>query len=182
MRTVRTSLQRAALAALIPLAGLLCQRAEAVERASLEAAIVYNLLQFVEWPGEAAQPAGATIVVCLDAASPLLAELQSLEGRPVRRMKLAVHGVDSADAAKSCNALYVDAEGQRKGLAARKGPLATGPVLVIGGSDVTQGDGLTVRLGEASGRIVFDIDMKSAREAGLVVSSRLLRLARKVSE
>jgi len=182
MRTVRTSLQRAALAALVPLAGLLCQRAEAVERASLEAAIVYNLLQFVEWPGEAAQPAGATIVVCLDAASPLLAELQSLEGRPVRRMKLAVHGVGAADAAKSCNALYVDAEGQRKGLVARKGALAAGPVLAIGGSDVPQGDGLTVRLGESAGRIVFDIDMKSAREAGLVVSSRLLRLARKVTE
>ena len=184
MLRVRTFLQRAAVAALVPLAGLACQRAHAVERASLEAAIVYNLLQFVEWPGEAAQPAGAPVLVCLDAASPLLAELQSLEGRPVRRMKFAVRGVvaGSGDAPKSCNALYVDAEGQRKGLLARKGALATGPVLVIGGIDAAQDDGLTVRLAESSGRIVFDIDMKSAREAGLVVSSRLLRLARKVTE
>jgi hypothetical protein len=182
MLRVRTFLQRAAVAALVPLAGLASQRAHAVERASLEAAIVYNLLQFVEWPGEAAQPAGAPVLVCLDAASPLLAELQSLEGRPVRRMKFAVRGVGAGDAPKACNALYVDAEGQRKGLLARKGALATGPVLVIGGIDAAQDDGLTVRLAESSGRIVFDIDMKSAREAGLVVSSRLLRLARKVTE
>jgi hypothetical protein len=53
---------------------------------------------------------------------------------------------------------------------------------VIGGSDVAASDGLTVRLAESSGRIVFDIDMKAARDTGLVVSSRLLRLARKVTE
>jgi hypothetical protein len=182
MRAIRSPLQRAAFAALLPLATLLCQRAEAVERAGLEAAIVYNLLQFVEWPGEATRPAGAQMVVCLDAASPLLAELQSLEGRPVRRMKLAVRGVAAADAAKACNAIYVDAEGQRNGLAARKAVLADGPALVIGGSDAPQGEGRTMRLSESEGRIVFDIDMKAAREAGLTVSSRLLRLARKVME
>ena len=175
-------MQRATLAALVVLAVLASPRAEAVERASLEAAIVYNLLQFVEWPGEAALPAGATMVVCLDAASPLLAELQSLEGRPVRRMKLAVRGIAGADDAKACGALYVDAEGQRKGLAARKAALAGGAVLVIGGSDAALGEGQTVRLAESAGRIVFDIDMKAAREAGLAVSSRLLRLARKVIE
>ena len=182
MRKLRSSLQRAALAALVPLMALACPRAEAVERTSLEAAIVYNLLQFVEWPGEAAQAAGAPVVVCLDAASPILSELQSLEGRPVRRMKLAVRGIAGADDAKACGALYVDAEGQRKGLAARKAALAGGPLLVIGGSDVAASDGLTVRLAESSGRIVFDIDMKAARDTGLVVSSRLLRLARKVTE
>jgi len=182
MGSLRRPLQRAALAALVPLAALACQRAEAVERASLEAAIVYNLLQFVEWPGEAAQPAGTAMVVCLDAASPLLRELQSLEGRPVRRMKLAVRGLAGADDAKACGAIYVDAEGQHKGLAARRAALAGAPVLVIGGSDAAQGEGQTVHLAESGGRIVFDVDMKAARDAGLSVSSRLLRLARKVSE
>ena len=43
-------------------------------------------------------------------------------------------------------------------------------------------EGQTVRLAESAGRIVFDIDMKAARDAGLSVSARLLRLARKVIE
>jgi hypothetical protein len=182
MHAARRPLQRAALAVLVPIAALACQRAEAVDRAGLEAAIVYNLLQFVEWPGEAALPAGAPITVCLDATSPLLAELQSLEGRPVRRMKLAVRGLAATDAPKACNALYVDAEGHRKGLVARKAALADGPVLVIGGSDAAPGAGQTVLLAESAGRIVFDIDVRAARDAGLSVSSRLLRLARRVIE
>jgi hypothetical protein len=175
-------MQRAVLVAVVPLAALACQRAQAVERTSLEAAIVYNLLQFVEWPGEASLPAGAPLVVCLDAASPLLGELQSLEGRPVRRMKLAVRSVAAGEPAKSCSAFYVDAEGQRKGLVARRAAAAGAPVLVIGGSDVASAEGQTVHLAESGGRIVFDVDVKAAREAGLAVSSRLLRLARKVNE
>jgi hypothetical protein len=182
MRAFRSTVRRSALLALAALAMLAAPRAEAVERAGLEAAIVYNLLQFVEWPGEAALPAGTPLAVCLDAASPLLPELQSLEGRPVRRMRLAVRELAPAEAAQGCGVIYVDAAGRHRGLAARRPASPEAPALVIGGSDLARGEGLMVRLDEAGGRLVFDIDMKAAREAGLVVSSRLLRLARKVTE
>ena len=41
---------------------------------------------------------------------------------------------------------------------------------------------MAIRLYEAQGRIVFDVDMKVARGAGLEISSKLLRLAKRVSE
>jgi len=97
-------------------------------------------------------------------------------------MRLAVRELAPAEAAQGCGVIYVDAAGRHRGLAARRPASPEAPALVIGGSDLARGEGLMVRLDEAGGRLVFDIDMKAAREAGLVVSSRLLRLARKVTE
>jgi hypothetical protein len=155
--------------------------ARAVDRIGLEAAIIYNILQFVDWPGEDSMAAGTALIVCLDSGSPLLHELESLDGRPVRKLKLSVKGIGSHDLAPTCNGLYVDSDVARK-VGASSAAVPTSHLLTIGGSAYAHGERTVISLSEMDGRIVFDVDMKEARSAGLVVSSRLLRLARRVGE
>jgi hypothetical protein len=157
--------------ALLPLRGAL-----AVERGALEAAIVFNVLQFVEWPNESALADGSALTLCLRSDSPLMAPVRLLEGRAVRRMTLHVAGLDGAP--HQCQAVYVDsaAAEQEARNAVRE------PALVIGSSDYRPAARASIQLVFTDGRLAFDIDQRKALQSGLSISSRLLRLARTVSE
>jgi hypothetical protein len=157
--------------ALLPADGAL-----GVERGALEAAIVFNVLQFVEWPNESALPDGSSLTLCLRGDSPLMPPARLLEGRAVRRMALRVVRLDGL--AHQCQAIYVDsAAAEQDGRNA-----AREPALVIGASDYRPAARPSIQLVFADGRLAFDIDQRKAQQAGLSISSRLLRLARTVSE
>jgi hypothetical protein len=165
------------LALLCALLGGAC--AHAVERADLEAAIVYNILLFVEWPADGGPATGGPLVLCVDALSPLSAPLKSLAGRPVRSHRLEPRDMPAGDT-RGCHAVYLDAPA--KGAPAVQRRTAKGmPLLVIAGEAVAD-DAVAIRLAQAEGRIAFDVDLGVARQSRLQISSRLLRLARKVSE
>jgi hypothetical protein len=151
----------------------------AVERDALETAIVYNLLLFVEWPGEAAwEP--RTLTLCFDPASPLMAPARALDGRPVRGLRLAVQPLDAEP--RRCQAIVVDTAAGAKAAATVRNNAGKDAVLLVEASGYDRCESTTIQLVEADGRIGFDISLKRAKEVGLSVSSRLLRLARKVSE
>lgn len=171
---------RKAVALLLP--GLLaCASAHAVERHELEAAIVFNFLQFVDWPAEAAPAPGGDLVLCMAPASRLSAPLRLLAGRRVRSHRFELRELAPDEPARGCHAVFVDADARVPGPALRR-QLRSLPVLLIGDDQLPAAEAVTIRLGESDGRIAFDVDLAAARRSGLQISSRLLRLARKVSE
>ena len=175
----RTHRKRRLLAAWPWALALLClpaREATAVERGALEAAIVFNVLQFVEWPGEVAQPDGAPLTLCFKGSSPLLPSALQLDGRPIRRMTLHVIKLDGVQ--HQCQAVYLDStQGEADARTAIREP-----ALVIGASDYRPAASPSIQLLFLDGRLAFDIDKRKAQLAGLVISSRLLRLARAVIE
>jgi len=154
-----------------------------VPREQLEAAIVYNILPYVEWPQDAGPGTGAPLVLCVDPASRLSQPLRTLAGRPVREHRLEVQDLAPGDAARRCHAAVLDGSPRASGAGAAVRRLLRGqPVLVFGDATATAGDAVAVQLVEADGRIAFEVDMTQVREARLQINSRLLRLARKVRE
>lgn len=174
---------RLMLAALALFAGMSMKAAAEVpttDRVSLETAIVYNILLFVQWPGEDTWPQDAPLVLCIDSASPLYTSAMQLNGHALRRMKLNVQPAESP--ASRCKAVYVDTDVSLK-IASGSGPaVARDALLIISGSRFAMQDLPTVQLFDTGGRLAFDISQKRAQQAGLTVSSKLLRLARKVIE
>lgn len=152
------------------------REAAAVERDALEAAIVFNVLQFVEWPNEAALGDGAPLTLCLSADSPLFATARQLDGRPVRRLQLRVLKLQTAQ--HQCQAVYLDSPQADQHLRAASAE----SVLSIGASDFRPAVAPSIQLVPLEGRLAFDIDQRRARQAGLAISSRLLKLARRISE
>lgn len=151
--------------------------AHAVEAPELKVAIVYNILQFVEWPADAD---GTRLTLCVDPTGLLGGYFKALAGRPVNKRQLDLTEMnESFDGWKQCHAVFLDASSRRTaGLAARLP--RTLPILVLG--DHADGRDLTVHLIETAGRVGFNIDLGTARRCRLQISSRLLRLAKKVSE
>ena len=167
---------------LAALALLAAAPAPAVETAELEAAIVYHLLPFVDWPAEAAPLPGGSVVACVDPASRLAAPLRSLEGRAVRQSRLGVTDLPPPEGLRRCHVVLLDAA-LRGSQAAVRRALDGLPVLVVG--DETHGgadDVVAVHLVPHDGRVGFEVDMAPVRRSRLQISSRLLRLARRVGE
>ncbi|HSW04055.1 YfiR family protein [Aquabacterium sp.] len=154
-------------------------RSLALDELPLKAAIIFNLLLFVEWPGEAELPSGAPLLLCADRSSPLWPHLKLLQDRPVRQRRLEAREVASTDEQRACHAWVLDDAGQRP-LAARVA--GAGPTLVIGDGQRADEAGVTIGLRMNGSRLQFDIDMVQARQQRLQLSSKILRLARKVRE
>ncbi len=145
----------------------------------LKAAILVNMLLFVDWP----PPGGRSpdrLTVCYLAASPVATALAQLGGKLLKGRPLQVVRADAATLGE-CQVLYLsptDATGLPRPASSQP---ASG-MLLVGDSPGYLQRGVMLNLEIEGGRVVFDIDLRSARLAGLTVSSKVLRLARHVTE
>ncbi|HSI59096.1 MAG TPA: YfiR family protein [Ideonella sp.] len=172
---------RGLLAALL-LAALALQPAQALDLASLKTAIVYNLLLFAEWPPEVLAADGSALTLCIDAAGSAIDPMLSLAARPVGSHKLEVRGVNAApESMRGCHAWYRDAAVPAPGFALRH-QLQQGAVLTISNDIRRDDDATAIYLVELNGRLSFDVDAVTVKQHRLQLSSKLLRLARKVYE
>ena len=147
--------------------------------AELKAAILVNMLLFVDWPSQGGQ-ASDRLTLCYLDARPVPLALSQLDGRLLKGKPLQVVRVDAA-AVGACHALYLSPL-DAQNLSRVVSNLPSGGILLMGDSPGYLQRGVMINLEIEGGRIVFDIDLKSVRQAGLALSSKALRLARHVLE
>jgi uncharacterized protein (DUF779 family) len=145
----------------------------------LKAAIISNMLLFVDWPARNSS-ADDPMTICYQGNSPVVAALIGLDGKKIKGRSLHVVAIQSGGAAK-CQALYI-APGNAATLEKALGLIGSSPVFIASDSPDYFQHGTMLNLELVSGRIVFDIDLRSAQKAGLQLSSKALRLARQVIE
>ncbi|HJV60541.1 MAG TPA: YfiR family protein [Albitalea sp.] len=154
--------------------------AHAVDEGELKAAIVYNILLFVEWPHEALPEAGGPLSLCVTPASSIAAPLKALNHRPLRGFRLEVREL-KADDASACHAVFVDAADRARLAASLKMQRARGALVLSDDADAPA-DSTAIVLQPVGARIAFDVNLQPVRQARLQLSSKLLRLARVVRE
>ena len=138
----------------------------------LRAAIVYNIVRFVEFPEQRGKQLNMCVVRSVEGASHLLA----LNGQRVGTRTIAARPVESTPG-NGCDVVYLGrASSAETARASRRGVLVMGeaPSFITSGGTV----GL-VRMGK---QIRFEVNARNAREAGLSISSKLLRLAARVQQ
>ncbi|MEX3955236.1 YfiR family protein [Trinickia sp. EG282A] len=145
---------------------------------SIEAEYVADFAAFTDWPP--ARPNKRHLLICVRPQSNVAAALEKLEGRFIAMRVCHLRYVAGrSDDIAGCDVLVVDGNGT---FALRESP-ATGPdqpLLIIRTADAPEGP-YVVRLFREDGRLRFDIDNGEALRRHLRLSSKLLRLARKVS-
>lgn len=145
----------------------------------LKAAIITNMLLFVEWPARGSFPADQ-LTICYQGNGPVAAALAQLDGKTVRNKSVRVVLVNTVNAAE-CQALYLS-PGNVATLDKILNMMGSSPVLIASDSPEYFQHGTMLNLELVAGRIVFDIDLRSVQKAGLQVSSKALRMARQVAE
>jgi len=144
----------------------------------IKAAFLFNFTQFVEWPpsGENGRFRICTVAEPgFDAAVDRTVAGESVGSRHIVRSTPA-----SPDDARDCQILFVGRqEGDRteQWVSAVKGL----PVLVVGESAAASQRGAHINFVLENNRVKFDVNNTAASRSGLVISSKLLRVARHVS-
>lgn len=141
----------------------------------IKAAFIYNFISFTEWPGKI----GATINICTTGNDPLNVTLETLQNKPAKGALIAVQHLHSGDEMKDCHVVFIS-NSERLNISDILTHLKSAPALTITDSEGLAAQGVMIELGLEERRIVFKINMSSAKQARLAIKSKLLRLAKVV--
>lgn len=141
----------------------------------VKASYLYNFIQFIAWPKEVFGNDGK-FNLCVVGAERFGKALDAFAGERVEGREIAVRRMDRDAPARAarCHLLFIG------GVEADAGPadaLGEHGVLTIGETPGFLQRGGVINLIEVRGRIRFEINQQAARQAGLVISSRILSLA-----
>ncbi|HEX2138875.1 MAG TPA: YfiR family protein, partial [Woeseiaceae bacterium] len=144
----------------------------------VKAAFLYHFSTYVNWPESA--DSDSTFKIAVLGATPVAAELERfLPGHTIQGRPMKVHRVRSLEDLGSDEVLYIGADENRR-LADHLDRLESKPLLVV--TDVPDGlrDGAMINFRIVDDRVRFEISLRTAQEAGLELSSRLLAAAMSV--
>ena len=143
----------------------------------VKAAFLFNFAKYVQWSdrGEA-----GPLRLCVAGKTPLAKTLGLLDGRKVRDETIELRRLAAADPSNGCRLLFIGEAAQ---------PRLAGWLADAGGHALTVSDrpgfvdaGGMIELFMEGERVRFAVNLDALRASKLTVSSRLLRLARRVVE
>lgn len=163
---------------LLGAAGLLlwAEGAAAVSEYQVKAAFLLNFGKFVEWPAESfAEDRG--LQICVLGEDPFGDTLDAtVSGRSVGRREVEPRRVASAAAARGCEIVFVS-RSEKARMDEILGALRGQPVLLVGEVERFARRGGMINFVEVDQKIRFEINEEAAKQAGLRISSQLLKLA-----
>jgi hypothetical protein len=146
--------------------------------ARIKVAFIYNFMKFVTWP-EPFFSSQAELSLCVLGDDALSESLASLKSRTAQGRALAIVPAATLDRAKGCHLVFVS--GSEKGRVDKiSRALADSSALTV--SDIVgfAETGGMIELANVEGKMAFDVNLETARRAGLSLSSQLLKVARNV--
>lgn len=161
-----------------------------LQKNRVKAAVVLNIARFVEWPAELARTRNNHLTMCYFREDVLGEAYDVIRDRRVNGRDLQLEFIDSAEDLGRCDLLLLSErvlqEAVPQPLVSRKTPLLVIKDLTrLKTSDRVTGQpypGVHVALVRRGSKIGFEINLSAANDAGLKISSRLLRLAHIVGD
>lgn len=159
---------------LATLLALSATHAQAPLEYQVKASYLYNFMQFIEWPADALA-GSANFNLCVVGLARFGGALVPLTGERIHGRQVVLQELARPEdaAAAACHLLFV-ADGEQQ--AAAPLPRERG-MLTVGEAPGFLARGGVINLVEFRGRMRFQVNREAAERAGLVLSSRLLRLA-----
>lgn len=145
----------------------------------VKAAFLFNFAKFAEWP---ALLPGAPIVVCIVGDDGIAAALvATVRGQQIGGRALEVRRSEESARWRICQLLFI-ADTETRSSVSGLGEIRTLPVLTISDSKgFLQGGGI-IEFYVEGGKLRFAINVDAAERSGVLLSSRLLALAKVVRD
>ena len=183
MRHVLLSLTLATGLVLLFVCGSPAASAPALNEYELKAAFLYNFVKFTEWPAEESGKGDAPFIIGVLGKDPFGAALDKLiEGETIHDKKIVARRFPRMDAAAANSHVLFISASEEQNLTAILKHLDGQAVLTV--SEITnfaQRGGI-IDLKKENNRIVFEINLLTARRAGLAMNAQLLKLAKVVRD
>jgi hypothetical protein len=148
----------------------------------VKAAYLFNFLKFVEWPGDPVADTHGRWVIGIVGDNPFGDELaQIISGKTVQGHELQVRRFQPGEDLHACHVLFISAS-EKKRLPSLLATLSGSTVLTVADMDHFIEAGGMIQFVMEDKRVRFAIDVGASGRARLKVSSKLLSLARTVTE
>lgn len=142
----------------------------------LKAAFIYHFIQFTQWPKDVFPEHG--LVVCASRDGALFPALQALAGKQAGGRPIILVALAEARP-EICQAVVVTGA-DRPQFEQMQRQIGSAPVLTITDDAELLRQGTMIGMRVDAGKMSFVVDNTQASRVGLNISSRLLRLARRV--
>ena len=144
----------------------------------IKAAFLVNFAKFAEWPAEAFAGADTPLAICVVGKDPFG---DNLKPGPIGKREVRVLRAVQESAFKECHVAYF-AESEDRRLPQLLRAVRKLPVLTVSDIEGFAEAGGMLGLVQNDDRLQFEVNRDAATEAGLRLSSQLLKLARAVRE
>lgn len=138
----------------------------------VKAAFIYNFIAFTQWSEET----GQTLNLCFHGKDHFGNEIDKLHNRSVNNHQIEIRRTDSIAQLQHCQAVFFS-KSEREKLPVLLDTLANKPVLTIADHPEAASHGVVINMAVSNEKIVFEINLRTARSSGLNISARLLNLA-----
>jgi hypothetical protein len=182
-RTARQALQiGGAILAILLVAGALRPQEPPTVEYQVKAAFLYNFAKFIEWPPEAFPNEKSPITFCVHGFDPFGTTLdEAIRGKSVNNRQFLARRTTEYPELKSCQLVFVS-EKQDKHLGEILSSVKGVSVLLVGESAEFAERGGTVQFFLENNKLRFAVNVDAAKRARLQISSKLLALAKIVSD
>ena len=148
----------------------------------LKAAYLYNFAKFIEWPADSFADDSAPMALCVLGTGPFSSVLaQTLRGKTVQGRPVVIKQLDEVQDADACHILFI-ATSERERTAQILERLEGSAVLMVGETEGFARLGGSINFVTERNKLRFEINVDAAKRAELRISSRLLGLARVVTD
>jgi hypothetical protein len=144
----------------------------------VKAAFLFNFTKFIEWPPDAFSRPDAPVDICIFGGDPFGKALdETVAGEIVNGRRVVVQRINRPPAPESCHVVFFG--GLEKGVHAVLPELGRG-VLTVGEGEGFLGEGGMIAFVIENRRVRFEINQAATANAGLRLSSQLLKVAKSV--
>ena len=140
---------------------------------------MYNFAKFVEWPGEIFSDPKKTIILCVVGTDPFGKALGAIDNKPIQNRKLEIEYMGRSKNLKMCSILFISGS-EKENLPQILEILKGAATLTIGDTKGYAQQGVMINFIMEQNKVGFEINTESAGRAKLIISSKLLKLAKTI--
>ncbi|SRR6266545_2979687 len=147
----------------------------------VKAAMVFNIIKFVEWPEGSSATGNVPFTICVFGKGEFGTALEALQGKAIRGRLVVVKQIVQPEEKEPCQILVIG-KSERHRLQAVLRQLNHDGVLTISDTPRFASAGGIIGFIDMDGRVGFEINQETARRCRIKISSQLLKLARIVRD
>lgn len=151
------------------------------EEHQVKAAMIYNMIRFMDWPEDALPSAAPQFRICVAGKGGLGTAVERLQGKQVKGKTVTVQQISHASAAAGCQVLVLS-DPDRTVTAALLDKTRSNTVATVAESAGFARSGGMVGFVLQNGKVRFEINPAAAQRHRIRVSAQLLKLAQVVQE
>ncbi len=147
----------------------------------IKAAMLFNMMRFVDWPESALPNADENIDICVVSRGAMATAVESLRGKQVKGKSIAIRQIGKSAGFSGCHVLLLS-DTDRQTTSAILEQTRSAPLMTVSDSRGFTATGGVFGFIILGGKVRFEVNLTSAQRHRIRISSQLLKLAQTVLE